>query len=168
VLVQQIDSAWRQHSLLKKLDRGELVSSNGDSQERSRSSDWRSSSPDPHPGNGRKSRSTSSSESHSGSGEEQEGREVGPPSSATGHNGKHARVSGGDDEDNRAPGRTANGLGREDGAERDVSKEQNGTNGGTLHGVDAVEERAVWAARKVCSGVCEFFFSCLVHNSRSG
>jgi hypothetical protein len=151
VFAQQIDSAWRQHGLLKKLDRGELLTSNGNSQQGSLSA--RSGSSNDHDaGYSRKSRSTSSSESHSGSGEEQEGREGGPPSSASGHNGKHARVSGGDDEDNRASGRTANGLGREDGAEPNVSKEQNGAGDSKLRGLDAVEERAVWAARKVRSG----------------
>jgi hypothetical protein len=156
VLVQQIDSAWRQHGLLKKLDRGELVSSRGNSQERSRSSDRHSSLPDPDACNKRRSRSRSSSGSRSGSGEEQEGRDRGRPSSAPGHNEKHTSFCGGNGEENGASGRTANGRGRENGAERSVSTEQNGASHSKLRGFDAVEERAVWAARKVCSGVCAF------------
>jgi hypothetical protein len=153
VLVQQIDSAWRQHGLLKKLDRGELVSSRGNSQERSRSSDRHPSLPDPDACTRRRSRSRSSTGSRSGSGEEQEGRDRGRPSGAPGHHGKHTSING---EENGASGRTANGLRRENGAERSVSTEQNGASHSKLRGFDAVEERAVWAARKVCSGVCAF------------
>jgi hypothetical protein len=150
--VQQIDSAWRQHGLLRKLDRGELLTSNGNPQQGPLCASSGSSSNVLDAGCTRRSRSRSSSERHSGSGEEQDREGSRRPRAASRHNGKHARVSGGDDEDNRASGRTANGLGREDGAEHNVSQEQNGAGDSKLRGLDAVEERAVWAARKVRSG----------------